>query len=307
MQATNAAMSGGHCFGFAATAADLFNNLLTPGQFQPGALQTYDLRLRDPISKEIARNMASQYTFDVMKYKMSPRAVVSTLRTALTPGSMPFTLFIFWGGGGHAITPYALYDKGNGQYDVAVYDNNYPDAARALRIDTTKNKYEYLVMTTPDGEPEIADQIIGLIPSDVIAATQSCPFCVASNNTTVQLSPVRSQVPIKTRITDLDGKKIKGVVVNPPTNPWRPGREVGVPHLHGASQAGLHRHGEQPSQRRLGEDEPAGNDRSVHDRHPRSDRAAPRCGRAGLGPGTGCRGVRRQRQSAPAGGAGLRR
>ena len=229
MQATNAAMSGGHCFGFAATAADLFNRLLTPGQFQPGALQTYDLRLRDPISKEIARNMASQYTFDVMKYKMSPRKIVSTLRAALTPGSMPFTLFIFWGGGGHAITPYALYDKGNGQYDVAVYDNNYPDAARALRIDTTRNTYEYLVMTTPDGRPDIADKIIGLVPSDVIAATQSCPFCVASNNTTVQLSPVRSQVPIKTRITDLDGKKIRGVVVNPPTNPWRPGAKWEFP------------------------------------------------------------------------------
>lgn len=223
MQATNASMAGGHCFGFAATAADIFNKVLSPGAFQAGAATTYDLALREPISREIARNMASQYTFDVMQYELSPRKIVSTLKASLTPGSMPFTLFIFWSGGGHALTPYALYDKGNGKYDVAVYDNNYPDAGRAIRIDTVKNTYEYLVMTNPNGDPEIARDIIGLVPSEVIAAKQACPFCTAANSTTVQLTPVRTRVPVKTRITDLDGKKIKGVVVNPPTNPWQPG------------------------------------------------------------------------------------
>ena len=223
MQATNESMSGGHCFGFAATAADLFNKILSPGQFQPGAASTYDLQLREPISREIARNMASQYTFDVMQYKLSPRRIVSTLKASLATGRMPFTLFIFWSGGGHALTPYALYDKGDGLYDVAVYDNNYPDAGRAIRIDTKKNTYEYLVMTNPNGKPEIARDIIGLVPSDVIAGTQACPFCAAANSTTVQLTPVRTRVPVKTRITDLDGNKIKGVVVNPPTNPWQPG------------------------------------------------------------------------------------
>lgn len=223
MQATNSSMSGGHCFGFAATAADFFNKTLTPAQFQPGAGTTYDLQLREPISREIARNMASQYTFDVMQYKLSPRKIVSTLQASLTPGRMPFTLFIFWSGGGHALTPYALYDKGNGRYDVAVYDNNYPDAGRAIRIDTVKNTYEYLVMTNPNGKPEIARDVIGLVPSEVITAVQDCPFCAAANSTTVQLQPVRSRVPIKTRITDLDGNRIKGVVVNRPTNPWQPG------------------------------------------------------------------------------------
>lgn len=229
MQATNASMSGGHCFGFAATAADIFNKALIPAQFQPGAVSTYDLQLQEPISREIARNMASQYTFDVMRYKMSPRNIVNTLKASLTPGNMPFTLFIFWSGGGHALTPYALYDKGSGLYDVAVYDNNYPDAGRAIRIDTVKNTYEYLVMTNPNGKPEIAKEIIGLVPSDVIMAKQACPFCAAANATTVQLTPVRSRVEIKTRITDLDGKKIKGVVVNRPTNPWKPGEKWEFP------------------------------------------------------------------------------
>lgn len=229
MKSTNESMAGGHCFGFASTAAELFNRTLTQEQFQPGVTRTYDLQLRTPVSRRIARNMASQYTFDVMKYALTPRKIVSQLQATLRPGTMPYTLFIFWGGGGHALTPYALYDRGNGQYDVGVYDNNYPDALRAIRIDTVKNTYKYLVMTNPNGKPDVASDVIGLVPTADIVAQQKCPFCPAANETTVQLRPVRSKVPLTTRITDLDGNKIKGVVVNPPTNPWQPGEKWEFP------------------------------------------------------------------------------
>ena len=229
MNSTNESMAGGHCFGFASTAAELFNRTLAPAQFQSGANTTYDLQLRNPVNRQIARNMASQYTFDVMKYALSPRKVVSQLKSSLRTGVMPYTLFIFWSGGGHALTPYALYDRGDGQFDVGVYDNNYPDALRAIRIDTVSNTYKYLVMTNPNGKPDIASDVIGLVPTSVISSRQKCPFCPAANETTVQLRPVRSQVPIKTRITDLDGNRIKGVVVNPPTNPWQPGEKWEFP------------------------------------------------------------------------------
>ena len=229
MVSANQSMSGGHCFGFASTAAELFNRMLTPGQFQPGVTRTYDLGLEVPISRKIARNAASQYALDIMEYRTSPRETVEMLRRTLTPGSMPYTLFILWGGGGHALTPYALFDRGDGQYDIAVYDNNYPDADRAIRVDTRKNRYQYLVQTNPNGDPEIASAVIGLVPTDVIAKKQACPFCPGANETTVRFTPVRSQVRIPTKITDLDGKKIKGVVVNKPTNPWQPGQKWEFP------------------------------------------------------------------------------
>lgn len=229
MDSANESMAGGHCFGFASVAAELFGKTLTPGQFQPGATRTYDLALRPPISRTIARNMAAQYAMDVMQYKLSPRQTVNLLKRTLTPGSVPYTLFIFWRGGGHAITPYAVFDRGEGQYDIGVYDNNYPDADRAIRVDTKANTYEYMVMTNPNGSPDIASEVIGLVPTSVIAAQQKCPFCPGANETTVQLKPVKSQVPIKTRLTDLDGKKIKGAVVNKPTNPWQPGQRWEFP------------------------------------------------------------------------------
>lgn len=229
MRSANESMSGGHCFGFASTAAELFNRMLSPSQFQPGILRTYDLGLRTPVARQIARNMASQYAMDILDYRTSPRQTVSLLKQSLRPGVLPYTLFILWGGGGHALTPYAVRDKGAGQYDIAVYDNNYPDAERAIRIDTQKNTYKYMVMTNPQGKPEIADGLIGLVPTGVIARQQNCPFCPGANETTVQLTPVRSRVPIPTRIRDLDGKKIAGVVVKKPTNPWQPGQKWEFP------------------------------------------------------------------------------
>ncbi len=229
MVSANQSMAGGHCFGFASTAAELFNRVLSPAQFQPGAQDTFDLGLQTPVSRKIARNMASQFAMDVMDYRTSPREAVELLRKALVPGATPYTLFILWGGGGHALTPYALYDKGDGKYDIAVYDNNYPDAQRAIRVDTRKNTYRYLVMTNPNGDPEIASGVIGLVPTDVIAGKQECPFCPGSNETTVQLTPVRSKVPIRTKVTDLDGNKIPGVTVKKPTNPWQPGQKWEFP------------------------------------------------------------------------------
>ena len=229
MASANDSMAGGHCFGFASTAAELFTGMLQVPRFQPGVQHTYDLALRAPISRQIARNMASQYAMNVMDYRTSPKRAVELLKRSLSPGSTPYTLFILWGGGGHAVTPYAVFDKGEGLYDIGVYDNNYPDADRAIRVNTNTNTYKYLVMTDPSGEPDIASEVIGLVPTEVIAGKQSCPFCPGANETTVQLTPVKSRVPIKTRITDLDGKKIPKVVVNKPTNPWRPGRKWEFP------------------------------------------------------------------------------
>ncbi len=224
MDSANESMAGGHCFGFATTAAELFNRNLRPDQFQPGVTRTYDLALAEPVEREIARNMAAQYMMDIGKrYIMRPKAVVEMLKTSLTAASTPFTLVMFWPGGGHAITPYALYDRGEGQYDVAVYDNNYPDAARAVRIDTQADTFQYLVGTNPNAAPTIASQSIGLVPVSEIAKKQDCPFCSNAKDTTVTLSPVKSRVRLKTKVVGMNGKRIPGVKVRKPTNPWSPG------------------------------------------------------------------------------------
>lgn len=53
----------------------------------------------------------------------------------------------FWrrdGKGGHAVTPYAVENKGGGIFWVHVYDNNYPnDFNRRIKIDRNANTWVY--------------------------------------------------------------------------------------------------------------------------------------------------------------------
>lgn len=222
--AINADMAGGHCYGLAATASRLYAGEVTPGQFQAGATTAYDLALRTPISREIARYMASQYSRSPMGFVASPAEVVEDLKAALVPGKTPPVLIMLSGDGGHAVTPYALYQGEAGRYDVAIYDNNYPDFSRVVRLDTDKQTAQYAFSINPD-EPPVDSTLdaIGVVPADFISATQPCPFCRDAQHTNIQIEPVRSQVPLKAKVTDLDGKPMEGLVVTPPTSPWEPG------------------------------------------------------------------------------------
>ena len=89
------------------------------------------------------------------------RGVVTALIDGLSEGSVPYTLNLRWpteGGGseGHQITPYAVYDKGDGVYDIAVYDNNFPFKERAVEVDTNTNTWAYEVLINPSAPATIA-------------------------------------------------------------------------------------------------------------------------------------------------------
>ncbi|MEI2718137.1 MAG: hypothetical protein V9E98_14300 [Candidatus Nanopelagicales bacterium] len=221
---TNAGMAGGHCYGFATTVALLYGRELRPEQFQVGAATPYDLRLEESISREIARNMAQQWTDSPNRFLAPPSEVVETLKTALTPGAVPPVFIMYSGIGGHAVTPYALYEGANGRYDVAIYDNNYPDFTRVVRLDTVKETARYAFNVNPS-DPDTDDKLsrIGVVPTDFIAAQQPCPFCINATTTTIQIDPVITKVPIKTKVTRLDGKPFPKLKTIKPSNPWQPG------------------------------------------------------------------------------------
>lgn len=231
MRAMNGDMSGGHCFGFAATASMLYEGSLQPRQFQPGVNSTYSLALKTPISRTIARNMATQYLNDTDKYLLKPSQVAKRLAASLRPGVAPPVLVMGSGAGGHAVTPYALYDKGDGRYDVAIYDNNYPDFRRVVRLDATNEQAQYTFSANPNAQtsdPTLDD--IGLVPLGVFKKKkQRCAFCPGANQTQVTLSPVRTDVPLGVKITSLSGNRIKAVTRNLPTNPWEPGKKWSFP------------------------------------------------------------------------------
>ncbi len=232
-QSANAAMAGGHCFGMAATASLLYEGVRSPEDFQPEVSRTYDLWYQPSITREIARNMAAQFAIELTKYAVTPAQAVEQLKTDLERGTSTLTMTMYFAGGGHAVTPYALYDRGDGKYDVAIYDNNFPDnSSRAMRLDTVKNTAEYSVSRNPNSRIESTLNAIGLIPNKDIAARQPCPFCPGATETTVQIDPIKSQVPLHSRVTDFAGQPIKGLKVLPPTQPWQPGDAWNFPTYH---------------------------------------------------------------------------
>ena len=121
---------------------------------------------------------------------------VSRLRAGITRGKIPFTILMYGAAGGHALVPYAVLDKGNGKFDIAVYDPNLPNQARAMHIDTVANSWSFT------GSPELSNSVWSSADSpkpayfvlgDVDSALkkQECIFCQTGKaGTLVSFSPV---------------------------------------------------------------------------------------------------------------------
>ena len=227
-EAYNEAMDGGHCLGIAATAAQVFNKDLPLAAIGSGWRPPYRTPWSSTLTRTIARNFSWQYVNDADDYTLSPTAAVAELRTGLKPGSAPYVMAVYEtppAQGGHAITPIALLDRGNGLYDVAVWDNNFPGRVRAVHIDTTANggkgSMEYKLFEVPGKPPAMASGDFGLIPAKELLGPQPCPFCDSAAGTSVTIDAVT--IPkggsVDVSVTGLDGKPIKGLDEFPAVDP----------------------------------------------------------------------------------------
>lgn len=113
----------------------------------------------------------------------TPTEVLDRLIEALKPGvKETYTVGVRQEGkGGHAVTPYAVEDKGGGIMDVLVYDNNHPNKERRLTVDRNKNTWQFSLSTNP-AEPEsiwagdATTRSFSLSPSSPRLQTQVAPF-----------------------------------------------------------------------------------------------------------------------------------
>lgn len=195
VQVIHSESAGGHCEGFAVTTAGLFN-----GELNPSSVQSPNLGLNSYLGtttqNTIERNWATQLTTPTTE--LTPAEVVAQLIDELQPGAVPSVVVINWVGPqgdpeGHAITPYAVYDRGNGLYDIAIYDNNYPFKQRAIHVDTVANTWEYLVFATPGQDPNMArgdasTMSLQLQSVSESLATNPCPVCAGGRDTNLVLT-----------------------------------------------------------------------------------------------------------------------
>ncbi|MHB8572858.1 MAG: hypothetical protein ACYDAY_07865 [Candidatus Dormibacteria bacterium] len=186
MDAVNQSMSGGHCQGMSVTALAMYTGRLKPSDY--GGATIADLTLQDnqKLQRRIAQSFAFQYFDSVSSatVKGTPSEILSTLDAALKDKHVTYGLGIYKAdrSGGHEITPYGVVDKGNGQFAIQVYDNNFPKEAREVMVDPTANTWTYSAAASPDIPESLyqgnADtRTLELDPLEPGFAQQPCPFC----------------------------------------------------------------------------------------------------------------------------------
>jgi hypothetical protein len=193
MEQNNSGMSGGHCEGFAALSLLMYSGKVDPNQFGGATAAALTLDGNELLQREIAYWFVTQATQPAQGaiIKGTPAEIVSALQSAYAAGSNSSETYAVGiykadGSGGHAVTSYGVEDQGNGIFWILVYDNNYPNDARHIIVDTNANTWEYEASINPDVEPDLyqgnADtQTLEIVPTSARLGQQACDFCSQSN------------------------------------------------------------------------------------------------------------------------------
>jgi hypothetical protein len=188
MEQINGYMDGGHCEGMAVLSLLMYFDQIAASDF--GGDVAHDLGLEnDALQREIAYWWTTQSVFPAASERVneSPAVVLDTLIETFAAGAAAeesWTIGIYQPdfSGGHAITPFAVEDKGDGLYHVLVYDNNFPNETRFIEVDRNANTWSYLASTNPDEplalyEGNLDTQTLELSPTSNRLVEQTCEFC----------------------------------------------------------------------------------------------------------------------------------
>jgi hypothetical protein len=140
-------------------------------------------------------------------FTQTPSSAEDTLVDMMKRGELA-TMAIRSAHGGHAVTPYAVEDRGNGIHWIRIYDNNWPDKERYIIIDRNENTWKYeLASLNPDVPREpwngtAETHSIAVTPLSARLGKAECPFCAGGK---------KMVVPHGTNsisLTNSDGKKL---------------------------------------------------------------------------------------------------
>jgi hypothetical protein len=234
LQEINQAMDGGHCEGMAVLSNLFYTGKASPSDFGADTVPALEIAGNEPLQREIAYWWATQATEPAHAgiVEQTPSGVVNTLLTSFAAGPLgsdQYAVGIYKRdrSGGHAITPYAVEDRGDGVYWIMVYDNNYPGAARAIEVNTNTDTWVYSGSTNPAEaedtyEGDADTKTLELAPIAPRLDQQQCPFCDAPATSrasgqlfapqmqaaTPQYNQIWLQGSANLLITDLDGHKL---------------------------------------------------------------------------------------------------
>ena len=187
MGMVNRAMNEGQCEGMAVSSLAFYKKLYSPASFAPHAKSIHDLTHAETgplIGYFWAYQMVNPVREDKVNslLSMTPIAAEDTLVDMMKKNELA-VIAIRSPHGGHAVTPYAVEDRGNGVHWIDIYDNNWPDKERHIIIDRNANTWEYeLASLNPDIPKEpwsgTADShTIAVTPLSDRLSRAECPFC----------------------------------------------------------------------------------------------------------------------------------
>ncbi len=163
-----------------------FKGIDNPASFQPGASDASDLT-RPNARHTITYYFVPQLENPVHAYKTQqvlqpPSANLNALIAALSgTASDPMNLIVRFRGSGHAITPYAVEERGN-HFEVWVYNSNTPNVASTVLITTTNESWSYNMGSLGIWSGNASTKSLGVIPISQSALPMVCPWCLLTSS-----------------------------------------------------------------------------------------------------------------------------
>lgn len=243
MAVQNDSMAGGHCFGMAGLAWALFAGYIDPQAYGAEVPAQMPFEANWDLQADIATLFVTQATNPTFEERRTagPNQALEILSQAwANEQGYVFGIFRIVDGeyqDGHAVTPYAIEDLGDGQVGIMLYDNNFPFEAQMMVVDTTTDTWSYSTSADPRNDPELyeggADNPLELFPVDPMLGPQDCTFCatgtvndaaglgtvpgVAGTSTAageanvIYLNQEAAGLGVTISVTDLDGNEIEGL------------------------------------------------------------------------------------------------
>lgn len=228
LQEASDGMDGGHCEGMAVLSLAMFLGDAQASDFGADTIGELELTGNTALQREIGRYFATQFLEPTASNRIGsdggPGAVVDALVEAFRSGADAYRLAFFQPdfSGGHAITPYAVRDLGNGMQHILVYDNNFPHEERYMEVDRVAETWSYFAAADPSIEAaryegSATTGTLWLTPQSVRYVKQECSFCLEGSDPSGSYNTVRATGEGNIVITDDDGNTtgvVDGVVVN---------------------------------------------------------------------------------------------
>lgn len=213
----NSSMNGGQCEGMAVSALTFFRGIDQITQFSPSARTAHDVN-REQVRGLIGYYFAYQFSDPVIAAKMDAKRRYTPVQTMerviqLIQKGDPGVLFMRSPDNmsGHAVSPYAVEDRGNGIYWIRIYDNNWPNKERYVEIDKNMNTWKYELAAINPAVPKMpwagsaTSYTFGVVPISVRQQKVVCPFCRKSRTRSIMGD---STVISNMTITDDQGRSV---------------------------------------------------------------------------------------------------